>query len=122
MLKNAHTFRYILAPVFLLVFLCFSVTPVAFAASHSLGPGLVGPKKLYLALGDSLAFGYQPNLNWNHGYVDDFFNNLKGHGTKHVANMGCLAKRAIPSSIEDDPNRIGVSFVLSVRNWRPRWL
>ncbi len=89
MLKNAHTFRYILAPVFLLVFLCFSVTPVAFAASHSLGPGLVGPKKLYLALGDSLAFGYQPNLNWNHGYVDDFFNNLKGHGTKHVANMGC---------------------------------
>ena len=89
MLKNAHTFRYILAPVFLLVFVCFSITPVAFAASHSLGPGLVGPKKYYLALGDSLAFGYQPDLVWNHGYVDDFFSNLKSHGTTNEANMSC---------------------------------
>jgi len=89
MLKNAHTFRFILTPLFLVVFLCFSFTPAAFAASNSRGPGLVGPKKLYLALGDSLAFGYQPDLNWNHGYVDDFFNNLQGHGVQKVANMGC---------------------------------
>ena len=89
MLKNAHTFRYILVPIFLLVCLYFSATPAAFAASHSSDPGLVGPKKYYLALGDSLAFGYQPDLDWNHGYVNDFFSNLKSHGTSNVANMGC---------------------------------
>ncbi len=25
------------------------------------------------SMGDSLAFGYQPDLNYSHGYVDDFF-------------------------------------------------
>ena len=89
MRKNAHTFRYILAPVFLLAFVCFSITPVAFATSHSSGAGLIGPKKYYLALGDSLAFGYQPDLAWNHGYVNDFFGNLKSHGTTNKANMSC---------------------------------
>ncbi len=89
MLKNAYVFRFILAPLFLVVFLGVSVAPVAFAAPKGHSPKLVGPKKYYLALGDSLAFGYQPDLNWDHGYVDDFFSNLKGHGVKNVANMGC---------------------------------
>lgn len=89
MLKNANAFRFIFAPLFLVVFLFFSVAPVAFAASYGRGSRLVGPKKLYLALGDSLAFGYQPDLNWDHGYVDDFFSNLQDHGVQHVANMGC---------------------------------
>ncbi|HZU68058.1 MAG TPA: SGNH/GDSL hydrolase family protein [Ktedonobacteraceae bacterium] len=89
MLKNAYVFRFILAPLFLVVFLGFSVAPVAFAASNGRHTKLVGPKKYYLALGDSLAFGYQPDLNWDHGYVDDFFSNLKGYGVKDVANMGC---------------------------------
>ena len=36
------------------------------ASSHSNTPSLVGPKARYLALGDSLAFGYQPDLNYIH--------------------------------------------------------
>ena len=53
---------------------------------------LVGAKKYYLALGDSLAFGYQPDLVFNHGYVDDFYSNLKGKGAKALVNMACPAE------------------------------
>lgn len=49
----------------------------------------VGPKTYYLALGDSLAFGYQPNLDISHGYADDFYTDLKSHGTSHYVNMAC---------------------------------
>jgi len=34
---------------------------------------LIGPKQHYLALGDSLAFGYQPNQDYSHGYVPGLF-------------------------------------------------
>lgn len=60
----------------------------AFAASHP-HVSLVGPKKNYLALGDSLAFGYQPDLDWNHGYADDFYANLQTHGAQSFTNMAC---------------------------------
>jgi lysophospholipase L1-like esterase len=69
--------------------LCLLPTPAAFAASTPRQLTLVGPKTYYLALGDSLAFGYQPNFDWSHGYVDDFFSNLKGHSVQQLANMGC---------------------------------
>lgn len=49
----------------------------------------VGPKPYYLGLGDSLAFGYQPNLDWSHGYVQDYYNNLKTHGATTQENLGC---------------------------------
>lgn len=49
----------------------------------------VGPKAHYLALGDSLAFGYQPNGNILHGYVRDYFQVLKGKGVKDLHNLGC---------------------------------
>lgn len=51
--------------------------------------GFVGPKKYFLALGNSLAYGYQPDLNWDDGYNDDFFSNLKSHGSKQLINMAC---------------------------------
>ena len=50
---------------------------------------LVGPKQHYLALGDSLAFGYQPNRDFTHGYVNDLFQILQNEGTKDVTNYGC---------------------------------
>jgi len=64
-------------------------TPAALASSTPRHASLVGPKQYYLALGDSLAFSYQPDLDFIHGYVDDFFSNLKGHGLQQLANMGC---------------------------------
>lgn len=49
----------------------------------------VGPKAYYLDLGNSLAFGYQPDLDWAHGYGTDFANNLKNHGSQNYINMAC---------------------------------
>jgi len=78
--------------------LCFSCvllvtcipTIVALAKTvASRSPSFVGPKRYYLALGDSLAYGYQPNLDWSHGYADDFFGDLQSHGTTSVINMAC---------------------------------
>jgi lysophospholipase L1-like esterase len=65
--------------------------PPTFAATHSVAAqlSLVGPKTYYLALGDSLAFGFQPNLDFHHGYADDFYTDLKSHGVTATANMGC---------------------------------
>lgn len=49
----------------------------------------VGPKHYYLGLGDSLAFGYQPDLDWGNGYVQQWYSNLKGHGSQSLTNYGC---------------------------------
>lgn len=54
----------------------------------------VGPKANYLGLGDSLAFGFQPDLDWSHGYVQDYYNNLKTHGTTSLTNYGCNGEKS----------------------------
>ena len=64
----------------------------AVAASHGQPFHLVGPKQHYLALGDSLAFGFQPNRDFTHGYVADLFHILQNEGTKDVTNYGCPAE------------------------------
>jgi lysophospholipase L1-like esterase len=50
----------------------------------------------YLALGDSLAWGYQPNaqgvgIKSGHGYADDLAAYLQAHGNKHMqyVNLSC---------------------------------
>ncbi len=68
----------------------FSTKPAVAAASHSRRPALVGPKQHYLGLGDSLAFGFQPNNDFSHGYVVDFFEqNLRKDGVKDFLDLGC---------------------------------
>lgn len=66
-------------------------------ASHAFGagrfsharPALIGAKAYYLAIGDSLAFGYQPDLNWGEGYARDFADYLKARGTRTPVNLAC---------------------------------
>jgi lysophospholipase L1-like esterase len=53
---------------------------------------LVGVKSYYLGLGDSLAFGYQPNVDWSHGYVQQWYANLQGRGSKSLTNYGCAGE------------------------------
>ncbi|GCE05092.1 hypothetical protein KDAU_24210 [Dictyobacter aurantiacus] len=87
MLKGMARFLLrIAAPIVLVGSLFFFSVPSVFAATQA---SLVGPKSHYLALGDSLAYGFQPNFNFSHGYADDFYADLKGHGTTSYANMGC---------------------------------
>lgn len=53
----------------------------------------VGVKYYYLALGDSLAFGYQPNLDWSHGYAQQWNPDLQKHGSKSFTNYGCNGEK-----------------------------
>ncbi len=92
MLGKSRMYRYLVVPITLVVSLFIMLSPLSLASSHSQGNSLIGPKKYYLALGDSLAFGYQPDFDFFHGYVDDFFTNLKGHGVKDLVNLGCFAE------------------------------
>lgn len=43
----------------------------------------------YLALGDSLAFGYQPDLNFSDGYADQVFRDLRKTGITDLVNYAC---------------------------------
>lgn len=86
--KASHLLR-IVAPVALVLSLALVFVPSAFAASRSAQPALVGPKAYYMAIGDSLAFGFQPDLNWADGYSTDFYNNLKSHGVTDYDNLAC---------------------------------
>ncbi|HWG26417.1 SGNH/GDSL hydrolase family protein [Actinospica sp.] len=62
--------------------------------SHRGQPG--GEYDYYLALGDSLAWGYQPDAAGNgvksgHGYADDLAAQLREHGNRnlHYVNLSC---------------------------------
>ncbi len=96
MLKKAHPYRRFAVPFTLAFALLLAFVPTTFAASYSHGSATrVGPKSHYLALGDSLAFGYQPDLDFGHGYVDDFYSNLKSHGSTSLANMSCPGETSV---------------------------
>ncbi|MDQ2906014.1 MAG: SGNH/GDSL hydrolase family protein [Chloroflexota bacterium] len=87
--KNVPLYRRLAVPFILACLLLLAFAPEVGAAAHAKGLALVGPKSRYLSLGNSLAFGFQPDLSFNHGYADDFYNNLKSHGVTSLANMGC---------------------------------
>ena len=71
-----------------------TTTPAASSSAHWGQPG--GQYDYYLALGDSLAWGYQPDSAGNgvksgHGYADDLAAYLRGHGDRnlHYVNLSC---------------------------------
>lgn len=64
-----------------------SLTTVSVAAADSAAP------KTYLALGDSLAFGFQPNNDFTHGYAVDLFQTLQAE--RHfdmLVDRGCVGE------------------------------
>jgi len=75
--------------------LLFSLAFVAFSASQASAASLVGPKTHYLVLGDSLAFGFQPDLDFDDGYANDFASNLAAHGVKTTANLACPGETTV---------------------------
>src|SRR5258708_1345957 len=93
MFKDTRLYRRLMRSIAFVILLAFALIPKAFATPHSqttsFWSGLVGPKQHYLALGDSYAFGFQPNGNYKDGYASEFFENLQGHGVKNFLNLGC---------------------------------
>jgi len=84
--------RRVFLPFSLAFVLFLIVAPSVLANPHV---SLVGPKQRYLVLGDSLAFGYQPDINYDDGYANDFYSNLKGYGSNTMANLSCPGESSI---------------------------
>lgn len=83
----------------------------------------------YMALGDSLSFGYQPNLDFSAGFVDDIFNALKqanvtglvndacaGETTETMINGGCAARFAHHGSYTGAQLDAALSFLNNPRH------
>ena len=78
--------RRVFLPFSLAFVLLLIVAPSVLASPRA---SLVGPKQRYLVLGDSLAFGYQPDINYDDGYANDFYSNLQSQGVHKMANLSC---------------------------------
>ena len=96
MIRDVYIPRRVIVPFILgcILFLAFMLivlagSPRALAGSSIQRNPAVGHPQHYLALGDSLAYGYQPNGDHTHGYVDDFFTFLQSQGVKDHLNLGC---------------------------------
>ena len=82
--------------------LLLALLPVAHPATATT-PAPVGPRTFYLALGNSLAWSYQPNLDIVQGYAEDLylhllrrgsFFHLPPRGTLFEINMACSGETA----------------------------
>ena len=47
----------------------------------------------YMALGDSLSFGYQPNFNFTSGFADDIFTFLQKANVTDQENLSCAGEK-----------------------------
>lgn len=84
----------------------------------------------YMALGNSLSFGYQPNLDFSSGFADDIFNDLhsiraatavvnyacSGETTATMIHGGCVARFAHKGSYLGPQLQAAVDFLTSARN------
>lgn len=76
--------------------LALGLLALAPATRHSVSASsVVGAKAYDLVLGDSLAYSFQPNGDFTHGYAEDFYANLQTHGAKFLINMGCPGETSV---------------------------
>ncbi len=92
--EKSFPYRRVLMPLSFAFVLLLVLAPSALAHFRP-HVSIVGAKQRYLALGDSLAFGYQPDLNYDDGYADDFYAYLQGHGVSKTANLGCPGETSV---------------------------
>jgi lysophospholipase L1-like esterase len=80
--------------LFLRIFLAISsLTLVSLATVFTNPASAAGtdspPPQEYLALGDSVAFGVQPNGNFSHGYAQDLSGSLQAQNFSQFSDLGC---------------------------------
>jgi lysophospholipase L1-like esterase len=88
-LRKLFAHKYMAISFTVLLLLLLAAVPIVRASSDMNSKSRPNAKPYYVALGDSLAFGYQPNHNINQGYVDDFFHEAQPHGMTTLANFAC---------------------------------
>lgn len=83
----------------------------------------------YMALGNSLSFGYQPNLDFSSGFADDIFNDLRkadvtavvnyacsGETTESMIHGGCVTRFAHKGSYSGPQLQAAVDFLTNARH------
>lgn len=92
--SRRHLFALTALSLALAMALSMFLAPSA-AHAHAKAATLVGTKSYYLALGDSLAFGYQPNFDFSHSYPQMWYTNdlSKKHVTSFT-NLGCNGEKS----------------------------
>jgi lysophospholipase L1-like esterase len=55
-------------------------------------PSTLFTRHYYMALGDSISFGFQPNLDFTSGFVDDLFADLQHAGVTDLVNYACAGE------------------------------
>lgn len=92
-----ESFLRIGLPCVLALFLVLAFVPSVFgdARMFPVRRAPVGPKDYYLVLGDSLAFGYQPDLDWDNGYGTLFFRDLTKRGGRYYDNLACVGESSV---------------------------
>lgn len=93
--KASHCLHTLLSVLVVLVVTLVFVFLSSSSHQVQAATGLIGPKANYLALGDSLGFGFQPNGDFTHGYADDFFQNLQSQGTRTLENLSCNGETTV---------------------------
>ncbi len=82
----------ILAVVALSVVLVAALVGVDVLVLSRNNPAQAVSPHYYMALGDSLSFGYQPNLDFSAGFADDIFNDLHFIDVTGIVNYACAGE------------------------------
>lgn len=88
---------------FALVALLIGIDYVVLKATN---PSKVIGHHYYMALGNSLSFGYQPNLNFTSGFVDDVFTKLHAANVTDLVNYACAGETTTSMISGGCPGRI----------------
>lgn len=71
------------------VLLVVALLGIDLAVLETINPARALGHHYYLALGNSLSFGYQPNLDFGSGFVDDVFAGLRKANVTDLVNYAC---------------------------------
>lgn len=121
--------RRILTLVVLSVVLVAALVGVDILVLSRNNPAQALSPHYYMALGNSLSFGYQPNLDFSSGFADDIYNDLHKTGITGVVNYacagettdtmihgGCVARFAHHGSYTGAQLQAAVDFLKAARN------
>ena len=90
--SGARANTSILAVVALAVLLVAALVGVDLLVLSRNNPAQALAPHYYMALGDSLSFGYQPNLDFSSGFADDIFNDLHFIDVSGIVNYACAGE------------------------------
>jgi lysophospholipase L1-like esterase len=88
---SAYTIFGVAVTLALIILNVAIITPAAVSGAFT--------QHYYVAMGDSLSFGFQPSLDFSHGFADDLFADLqraevtsKERNTNHLENYACAGE------------------------------